>query len=230
MFKDLQHAIRLLWQSRGWTTVVVLSLALGIGANAAIFSLFNQMLLRALPVREPAQLVNLSAPGPKPGSQSCNNAGDCDDVFSYPMFRDLEKAQTGFAGVAAHRLFGASLSAQGQTMSGDGMLVSGSYFSVLGLRPALGRLLGPDDDRYDASGDADHDVERGGPLGFGELVRLAGESEADEPIDPDLDLVLHEPRQRSQVHFTAHGERCDEDRQDAGETHDSIQSPSSAVS
>ena len=63
---------------------------LGIGANAAIFSLFDQILLSSLPVREPDQLVNLAAPGPKPGSQSCNQAGDCEAVFSYAMFRDLE--------------------------------------------------------------------------------------------------------------------------------------------
>jgi len=58
------------------------SLALGIGANAAMFSLFNQLLLRALPVPETGRLVNLAAPGPKPGMQSCSRAGDCDAVFS----------------------------------------------------------------------------------------------------------------------------------------------------
>ena len=63
------------------------------------------------------------------------------------MFRDLEKAQQVFAGLAAHRSFGANLAYDGQTTSGDGMLVSGSYFPVLGLRPALGRLLAPDDDQ-----------------------------------------------------------------------------------
>jgi predicted permease len=144
---NFRLALRTLFKTPFITVVAILSLALGIGANAAIFSLFNQMLLQPLPVREPGRLVNLSAPGPKPGSQSCNNAGDCEEVFSYPMFRDLEKADTGFSGVAAHRLFGANLSAQGQTLSGDGMLVSGSYFNVLGLQPALGRLLGPGDDR-----------------------------------------------------------------------------------
>src|SRR5512133_3044427 len=80
------------------TTIAIVSLALGIGANAAIFSMFDQMLLRPLPVPNPGELVNLSAPGPKPGSQSCSQAGDCDDVFSYPMLRDLERAQTGFTG------------------------------------------------------------------------------------------------------------------------------------
>jgi hypothetical protein len=91
--------------------------------------------------------VNLRAPGPKPGSTNCNIAGDCDTVFSYPMFRDLERAQTPFTGIAAHVNFGANLAARGQTSSGRGMLVSGSYFPLLGLTPALGRLLGPDDDR-----------------------------------------------------------------------------------
>ncbi len=128
------------------TAVAVLSLALGIGANAAIFSLFDQMLLSALPVQNPGQLVNFSAPGPKPGSQSCNDAGDCDVVFSYPMFRDLEKAQASFTGIAAHRLFGANLSYAGNTRSGQGMFVSGTYFPVLGVRPALGRLLTAADD------------------------------------------------------------------------------------
>ena len=95
----------------------------------------------------PGELVNFGAPGPKPGSTSCNQAGDCDEVFSYPMFRDLERVQTSFTGIAAHRLFGANLAFKGQTESGEGLLVSGSYFPVLGLNPALGRLLGPDDDK-----------------------------------------------------------------------------------
>ncbi|MBI3265100.1 MAG: ABC transporter permease, partial [Acidobacteria bacterium] len=144
---NLRLALRTLFKTPFVTVVAILSLALGIGANAAIFSLFNQMLLRPLPVREPNRLVNLAAPGPKPGSTSCNQAGDCDVVFSYPMFRDLEKVQTVLTGIAAHRLFGANLAARGQTLNGDGLLVSGSYFPVLGIRPALGRLLGPNDDR-----------------------------------------------------------------------------------
>ena len=92
--RDLRHALRTLFQSPFVTIVAIMSLALGIGANAAIFSLFNQMLLRPLPVPEPDRLVNLAAPGPKPGSKTCGIAGDCDDVFSYPMFRDLERVQT----------------------------------------------------------------------------------------------------------------------------------------
>ena len=112
LMRNLKLAFRTLFRTPFVTVVAVVSLALGIGATAAIFSLFNQMLLRPLPVRAPEQLVNLSAPGPKPGSNSCNQAGDCDDVFSYAMFRDLEKAQAVFTGLAAHRIFGANLRLQ----------------------------------------------------------------------------------------------------------------------
>ncbi len=130
------------------TAVAMLSLALGIGANAAIFSLFDQMVLRALPVHLPGRLVNVANPGPKPGSQSCGNAGGCDEVFSYPMFRDLEQqARSSFEGIAGHVPFGANLAYANQTISGQGILVSGSYFPLLGVRPALGRLLSPEDDR-----------------------------------------------------------------------------------
>src|SRR6186713_38545 len=107
---NLKFALRTLFKSPLVTAVAIVSLALGIGANAAIFSLFNQLLLRPVPAPDPTRLVNLAAPGPKPGSQSCGQAGDCDTVFSYPMFRDLERMQTVFAGVAAHRGFGANLS------------------------------------------------------------------------------------------------------------------------
>ena len=144
---NLKYAFRTLFKTPFVSAVAILSLALGIGANAAIFSLFNQMLLQSLPVQEPGGLVNLSAPGPKPGSQSCNSAGDCDTVFSYAMFRDLQREQTVFTGIAAHRLFGANLSYQGHTLSGQGVLVSGSYFGVLGVQPALGRLIDSGDDR-----------------------------------------------------------------------------------
>ena len=144
---SLRRAVRTLFSTPFVTTIAIASLALGIGANAAIFSLFEQFLLRPLPVQEPARLVNLAAPGPKPGSQSCGQAGGCDEVFSYPMFRDLERQQTSFTGLAAHVGFGANLAYRGETMSGEGTFVSGSYFGVLGMQPALGRLIGSTDDR-----------------------------------------------------------------------------------
>jgi predicted permease len=143
----LKLAFRTLFKTPLVTTVAILSLALGIGANAAIFSCFNEILLASLTVPHPGDLVNFSAPGPKPGSQSCGQPGDCDEVFSYPMFRDLQKAQTVFTGIAAHVPFGANLSYEGQTVNGQGLLVSGSYFPVLELTPAVGRLLDSNDDR-----------------------------------------------------------------------------------
>src|SRR5512146_97019 len=145
--RNVKLAFRTLFKTPFVTVVAILSLALGIGANAAIYSVFNVTLRRPVPVSHPERLVNLAAPGPKPGSQSCNQAGDCDEVFSYPMFRDLQQARTPFTGIAAHCLFGANIAYHRQTVNGDAVLVSGSYFPVLGLQPALGRLLGPDDDR-----------------------------------------------------------------------------------
>lgn len=146
--RSLRLAFRTLARSPIISAVAVLSLALGIGANAAIYSLFDQMVLRALPVQDAGQLVNFANPGPKPGSQSCGQAGDCDEVFSYRMFRDLEeRAQRAFAGIAAHVPFGANLAYERQTINAVGVLISGSYFPLLGVRPALGRLLGLDDDR-----------------------------------------------------------------------------------
>ncbi|MGH9161350.1 MAG: ADOP family duplicated permease [Vicinamibacteraceae bacterium] len=158
--RDVRYAGRRLRKDLGFTLVAVVSLALGIGANAAIYSLFYQVLLRPLPVPDPDRLVNLSASRPNPGPKSCGYAGGCDVIFSYPMFRDLERVARGaergggrtgvedsFTGIAAHRGFGANLAYRGETMSGSGALVSGSYFPVLGLRPALGRLLEPGDDR-----------------------------------------------------------------------------------
>src|SRR6059058_2950730 len=106
---NLKLAFRTLFKTPFVTVVAIMSLALGIGANAAIFSLFDQLLLRPLAVREPSRLVNLSAPGPKPGQTSCGQAGGCDEVLSYAMFRDLERAATPLAGIAGHVITGVSL-------------------------------------------------------------------------------------------------------------------------
>ena len=145
--RNVTLAARMLLKTPFVTAIAVLSLALGIGANAAIFSMFDQLLWRSLPVREPSRLVNLKAPGPMPGSNSCNQTGSCEEVFSYAMFRDLEKApNTPFTGIAGHRITNFSLSIRNEPMTADGALVSGSYFPVLGLNAAAGRLLTPADD------------------------------------------------------------------------------------
>ena len=146
--RTLKLAFRTLAKAPIVTSVAIVSLALGIGANTAIYSLFDQMLLRSLPVEEPGLLVNLANPGPKPGSQWCGDIGTCEEVFSYSMFRDLqEQATEGFAGLAAHSALGMNLAINARTVNGEGLLVSGSYFPVVGVQPALGRLLGPADDR-----------------------------------------------------------------------------------
>jgi predicted permease len=145
--RSLKFAFRTLLRTPFVTVVAIISLALGIGATAGIFSVFHQVLLQSLAVPYPSVLVNLSAPGPKPGFGSCGRAGDCDVVFSYAMFRDLQKIQTVFTDIAAHVGFAANFAYLGQTSSGEGLLVSGSYFPVLELQPALGRLLDTNDDK-----------------------------------------------------------------------------------
>ncbi len=144
---NLKLAFRTLVRTPFVSAVAVLSLALGIGTNTAIYSLFDQMLRRPLPVNDPGGLVNLSAPGPKPGSTSCGQAGSCEDVFSYAMFRDLERSPAPFSGLAGHVEFGANVGYRKQTVNASGMLVSGGYFPTLGIRPAMGRLLTPEDDK-----------------------------------------------------------------------------------
>jgi predicted permease len=143
---NFRLALRALFKTPVVTLCAIVSIALGIGANTAIFTVFEQALLRRLPVRDPGRLVNLSAPGPQLGSSTLSWAGGVEEVFSYPVFRDLEKTQQVFAGMAAHCPFAANISARGTTTSGQGLFVSGSYFPLLGIQPALGRLLNPQDD------------------------------------------------------------------------------------
>ena len=143
--RDLRLAFRTLLKTPFVTAVAVLSLALGIGANAAIFSLMDQILFRQLPVATPEELVNLSMPGPIQGNDSCNQAGGCDIIFSYPMFRDIEREQDVLAGIAGHRTFGVSLAIGDEPTTGEAVWVTGSYFATLGLQPAIGRLLLPGD-------------------------------------------------------------------------------------
>jgi predicted permease len=145
--RNVQYALRQFRHHPGFAIVSILTLGLGIGVNAAIFSIYDQALFRPLPVPNPERLVNLTSPGPKSGGAATDGSGGLDDVFSYPLFRDLEKSQTVFTGIAAHCRFSANLASKGVTQSGSGMLVSGSYFPVLGVRAELGRLLGPEDDR-----------------------------------------------------------------------------------
>ncbi len=145
--RNIKLAFRTLFRTPFVTVVAILSLALGIGANAAIYSLFNELLLAPLPVSYPEQLVSFGGNTVSPGSHQCGLAGKCDMVFSYKMFRDLEAQPGPFTGVAAHVIFAANIAFRGQTLNASGEMVSGSYFPVLGVRPAVGRTFSVDDDR-----------------------------------------------------------------------------------
>ncbi len=147
MLQDFRYALRSLASRPLVTSVAVLSLALGIGVNTAMFSVFDRLLLRRLPVPAAHQIVNVTSPGPRPGSRSTGDGGRLDAIFSYPLFRDLERLDGDALQMAAHRDFRANLAYRGQTSDAEGLLVSGNYFPALAIRPALGRLLGPDDDR-----------------------------------------------------------------------------------
>jgi predicted permease len=150
--RNLRLAFRTLARTPFVSMVAALSLGLGIGANSAIYSIFYRMVRQELPVAGADRLVNLSAPGPKNGSTSCGQAGSCDDVFSYPMYRDLQNATlTAFAAIAGHRDIGANVSYERSAFARRGYLVSGSYFPILQIRPAFGRLLSPIDDEASAA-------------------------------------------------------------------------------
>jgi predicted permease len=142
----LRQALRQLGRRPGLSLLIIGMLALALGATTATYALYYETLVRPLPVASPEQLVNLGAPGPKYGGTSCGFAGDCQHVFSYPMFRDLETRQTAFAGIAGHSEFTANVAFRDRAIAASGMLVSGGYFPLLGLRPALGRLLAPADE------------------------------------------------------------------------------------
>ena len=148
MLTRIRYAIRSLAKAPLLSLVVVLSLGLGIGANTAIYSLLHQVILAALPVANPQQLVLLTAPADtKGGRNSTSGAGDMEYIFSYPMFRELEKRPEGLTGLAAFRGVGANLAYGTQTVSGAVLLVSGGYFPVLGVRPLVGRMIAWEDDR-----------------------------------------------------------------------------------
>ena len=151
LWQDIRYAVRSLLQRPLVSAVAVVSLALGLGVNTAIFSLFDSLLLSRLPVPAPDELVNVLSPGPKPGSRSASRSGRPDALFSYSLYRDLERAEGDSLHVAAHRDFELNLAHRGGTSQATGLLVSGSYFPVLQLTPAYGRLLDAHDDTLDAA-------------------------------------------------------------------------------
>lgn len=139
---DLRYSLRAIRRSPLFASIAILSLALGIGANTAIFTLMDQLMLRRLPVKNPGQLVMLYQKGPHNGS----NMGT--RMHSYPIYQDFQKRAAPLAQVFCRRLVDASISFHQQTERVDAELVSGNYFTALGVRPAAGRLFNSEaDDR-----------------------------------------------------------------------------------
>jgi putative ABC transport system permease protein len=137
---DLRLALRGLRRSPLFATVAILSLALGIGANTAIFTLIDQILLRKLPVKAPEQLVMLY----QRGSHNGSNMGS--RMHSYPMYQDYQKQAQPLAEVLCRRLVPASVSIDNRTERVEAEMVSGNYFSMLGVKPALGRVFNSEED------------------------------------------------------------------------------------
>ena len=142
--QDVRIGIRRLVNAPGFTLLVVLTFGLGIGANTALFTLFDRVILRPLPVREPDRLVMLHSPGPLRGMRSQNKAEPT--PMSYPSFMAFRDRGTDFAGVLAYFSAPIHLAAGQQPERVQADLVSGTYFDVLGLSAARGRLIGRADD------------------------------------------------------------------------------------
>jgi predicted permease len=140
-FRDFRYALRTLGRTPGFTAIAILTLALGIGANTAIFTLLDQILLRLLPVKNPQELVLLTMRGHHYGSNWGGNA------ISHPMFRDFAAHNEVFSDMFCRFPYDGSLSFNGQAEHVQLEMVSGTYFSVLGLNPYLGRVFTPEDDR-----------------------------------------------------------------------------------
>ena len=141
--RDLRYGMRGAWRNPGFAAVAMLTMALAIGAMTAIFSLLDQALLRALPVREPDRLIVLSFAGDHPGhhhSDGGNSPGHTHE-FSYPMFRDLREKNTTLSGLiaAAPDSVGVTWNDRAEIVLAE--MVSGNYFEMLGVRPAVGRLF-----------------------------------------------------------------------------------------
>ena len=145
VLQDIRYALRQLRKSPAFTITVIVTLALGIGANAAVFTLFDQVLLRLLPVQRPKELVRFEWTGGFSGSAS-SFGGDEYNFFSYPMYKDLRDQNRVFQGVLAADRANVGVSWHNQAEDKDAEVVTGNYFQLLGLQPALGRLLTPQDD------------------------------------------------------------------------------------
>ncbi len=175
--QDLRYGLRQLRRRPGFAAAAIASLALGIGANTAIFTLVDQILLRLLPVHNPQELVLLRLDGVRPGG----NWGNGRYTFPYPTYLALRDQNTVFSGMTGQRIETVSLLDERSSASIAVAMVAGNYFDILGVRPHLGRMLTPDDDR-DLNGHPvavlQHDFwqsqYQGRPGVIGETVTLSG--------------------------------------------------------
>jgi predicted permease len=159
MFKDLRHGIRTLLNAKGWTAVVVVSLALGIGANTALFSAINGLYLRKLPVKDPDTLVRLRFIGRNDMSTSSSDYGSTRlpggapgrSTFSYAIYRQLQADNRTMEDMFACAPYGrANLVVDGHAEIAAAFISTGNYYQMLGLRASPGRTIVPNDDRPDA--------------------------------------------------------------------------------
>lgn len=141
--QDLRYAFRGLRKNPGFAAVAILPLAIGIGANTAIFTLVDQIVLRLLPVQNPRELVQLRVDGVRPGG----NWGDGRHTFPYPTYLALRDRNAVFSGLAGQRVESVSLSGEDRSETITVAMVTGNYFQVFGVQPHRGRTLTPDDDR-----------------------------------------------------------------------------------
>jgi putative ABC transport system permease protein len=145
--QDIRYAVRQFRRNPGFTLVAVLTLALGNGANTSVFTVLNGLLLKMLPVKDPQQLAVVGDPT---RASSRSNGTPRIDVFSYPLYKELRDHASVFEGLCAaatdHHIEVNSGNAQFPDQKSNGRMVSGNYFSVLGMQPAAGRLIGEADD------------------------------------------------------------------------------------
>jgi len=135
--QDLRFGLRMLRRNLGFTAVAVLTLALGIGANSAIFSMLDAVMLRPLPVKDPEQIVEIA---------TRTGTGGLHADFSYPLYAALRQSSDAFSGIAAYSRSTFGIGAPGQADRVPGAYVSADYFSVLGVQPAIGSGFGPNDE------------------------------------------------------------------------------------
>ncbi|HKC85442.1 MAG TPA: ABC transporter permease, partial [Blastocatellia bacterium] len=136
LWQDLRYGVRMLLKNPGFTTIAVITISLGVGANTAIFTLLDKVLIRPLPVERPDQLVTF-----------VEDAGGEPAIFSYPLYTELRDRNDVLSGVVGFEQRPFSMSDGNATERVIGQIVTGNYFAALGVRPALGRFFLPEEDR-----------------------------------------------------------------------------------